>query len=222
MLFFSSNGDPPLHPRFNWDARAVARRQPSRSSSSPQPPRIPPSTRSSAPLLSRSTHLTPPTRRSPTSLDAAARGRPGVEAADFVLADEARDHLVTQAVAMPGVPSRHWAAAGWRDGIPGAEPERPVTITSPTPGRPSPTPRFPIRPGGDRRYDVASALIRSCGVDAALHLARMLGRGPRFIARRIVIAASEDVGMGPDDRPRAAVASIVRTVAQIRMPRRGL
>ncbi|MDQ2782368.1 MAG: replication-associated recombination protein A, partial [Actinomycetota bacterium] len=54
---------------------------------------------------------------------------------------------------------------------------------------------------GDQHYDVASALIKSMrgsDVDAALHyLARMLeaGEDPRFIARRIVIAASEDVGM---------------------------
>ena len=54
---------------------------------------------------------------------------------------------------------------------------------------------------GDQHYDVASALIKSMrgsDVDAALHyLARMLeaGEDPRFIARRVVIAASEDVGM---------------------------
>ena len=59
---------------------------------------------------------------------------------------------------------------------------------------------------GDQHYDVASALIKSMrgsDVDAALHyLARMLeaGEDPRFIARRIVIAASEDVGHGRPDR----------------------
>ena len=53
---------------------------------------------------------------------------------------------------------------------------------------------------GDQHYDIASALIKSMrgsDVDAALHyLARMLeaGEDPRFIARRVVIAASEDVG----------------------------
>jgi putative ATPase len=54
---------------------------------------------------------------------------------------------------------------------------------------------------GDAHYDVTSAFIKSMrgsDVDAALHwLARMLvaGEDPRFIARRIVIFASEDVGM---------------------------
>ena len=54
---------------------------------------------------------------------------------------------------------------------------------------------------GDAHYDVISAFIKSMrgsDVDAALHwLARMLvaGEDPRFIARRLVIFASEDVGM---------------------------
>ncbi|MER7460156.1 replication-associated recombination protein A [Micromonospora sp. NPDC126480] len=54
---------------------------------------------------------------------------------------------------------------------------------------------------GDAHYDVVSAFIKSMrgsDVDAALHwLARMLvaGEDARFIARRLVIFASEDVGM---------------------------
>jgi putative ATPase len=54
---------------------------------------------------------------------------------------------------------------------------------------------------GDAHYDVVSAFIKSMrgsDVDAALHyLARMLAAGEdaRFIARRIVIFASEDIGM---------------------------
>lgn len=53
---------------------------------------------------------------------------------------------------------------------------------------------------GDDHYDAASALIKSIrgsDPDAALYwLARMLeaGEDPRFLARRIVIAASEDIG----------------------------
>jgi putative ATPase len=53
---------------------------------------------------------------------------------------------------------------------------------------------------GDNHYDVASAFIKSMrgsDPDAALHyLARMIegGEDPRFIARRIVICAAEDVG----------------------------
>ena len=54
---------------------------------------------------------------------------------------------------------------------------------------------------GDQHYDVISAFIKSVrgsDVDAALHyLARMLeaGEDPRFIARRLMISASEDIGM---------------------------
>ena len=57
-------------------------------------------------------------------------------------------------------------------------------------------------------------------VDAALHyLARMLeaGEDPRFIARRIVIAASEDVGMADPSALQTAVAAM-HAVAQIGMP----
>ena len=55
-------------------------------------------------------------------------------------------------------------------------------------------------PNGDDHYDVASAFIKSIrgsDPDAALYwLARMLesGEDPRFIARRLVISASEDIG----------------------------
>ena len=72
-------------------------------------------------------------------------------------------------------------------------------------------------------YDVASALIKSIrgsAADAALHyLARMLeaGEDPRFIARRIVISASEDVGMGDPTALQTAVAAM-HAVAQIGMP----
>lgn len=56
-------------------------------------------------------------------------------------------------------------------------------------------------PTGDEHYDVASAFIKSMrgsDPDAAIYwLARMLegGEDPRFIARRLVIFASEDIGM---------------------------
>lgn len=55
-------------------------------------------------------------------------------------------------------------------------------------------------PAGDDHYDVASAFIKSIrgsDPDASLYwLARMLesGEDPRFVARRLVIAASEDIG----------------------------
>ncbi|MGW0810113.1 replication-associated recombination protein A [Nonomuraea sp. NPDC002799] len=66
---------------------------------------------------------------------------------------------------------------------------------------------------GDQHYDVISAFIKSMrgsDADAALHyLARMIeaGEDPRFIARRIVIFASEDVGMADPACLQTAVAA---------------
>ncbi|MFZ1288097.1 MAG: replication-associated recombination protein A, partial [Candidatus Phosphoribacter sp.] len=76
---------------------------------------------------------------------------------------------------------------------------------------------------GDQHFDVASALIKSMrgsDADAALHyLARMLeaGEDPRFVARRVVIAASEDVGLADPTALQTAVAAL-HAVAQIGMP----
>jgi putative ATPase len=76
---------------------------------------------------------------------------------------------------------------------------------------------------GDQHYDVASALIKSIrgsDVDAALHyLARMVSAGedPRFIARRLVISASEDIGMADPTALLTAVAA-ADAVAFIGMP----
>jgi putative ATPase len=67
--------------------------------------------------------------------------------------------------------------------------------------------------GRDSHYDEASAFIKSIrgsDVDAGLFwLARMLDRGedPRFIARRLVILASEDVGLADPDALSIAVAA---------------
>jgi len=66
---------------------------------------------------------------------------------------------------------------------------------------------------GDQHYDVVSAFIKSVrggDVDAALHyLVRMLeaGEDPRFVARRIVVLASEDVGMADPTALGVAVAA---------------
>ena len=76
---------------------------------------------------------------------------------------------------------------------------------------------------GDQHYDVASAFIKSMrgsDVDAALHyLARMVvaGEDPRFIARRIVIAAAEEVGMADPSALQTAVAA-AQAVQLIGMP----
>lgn len=77
--------------------------------------------------------------------------------------------------------------------------------------------------GGGQHYDIASALIKSVrgsDVDAALHyLARMVdaGEDPRFIARRLVILASEDIGMADPSALQTAVAAM-QAVSFIGMP----
>jgi putative ATPase len=76
---------------------------------------------------------------------------------------------------------------------------------------------------GDQHYDVISAFIkaiRGSDVDAALHyLARMVeaGEDPRFIARRLVVHASEDVGMADPTALQIAVAA-AHAVQFIGMP----
>ncbi len=76
---------------------------------------------------------------------------------------------------------------------------------------------------GDQHYDVISAFIKSIrgsDVDAALHyLARMVeaGEDPRFIARRLVILASEDIGLADPTALTTAVAA-AQAVQLIGMP----
>ncbi|GCB56387.1 replication-associated recombination protein A [Rhodococcus erythropolis] len=76
---------------------------------------------------------------------------------------------------------------------------------------------------GDQHYDVISAFIKSIrgsDVDAALHyLARMLtaGEDPRFIARRLVVHASEDIGMADPMALQTATAA-AQAVQLIGMP----
>jgi len=76
---------------------------------------------------------------------------------------------------------------------------------------------------GDEHYDVISAFIKSIrgsDVDAALHyLARMIeaGEDPRFIARRIIISAAEDIGMADPNALTIAV-SAAEAVQLIGMP----
>ncbi len=66
---------------------------------------------------------------------------------------------------------------------------------------------------GDAHYDTASAFIKSIrgsDPDAALYwLAKMLhaGEDPRFIARRLVISASEDIGLADSNALRVAMAA---------------
>jgi putative ATPase len=76
---------------------------------------------------------------------------------------------------------------------------------------------------GDQHYDVTSALIKSIrgsDVDAALHyLARMVeaGEDPRFLARRLVILASEDIGLADPTALQTAVA-VAEAVSFVGLP----
>jgi putative ATPase len=76
---------------------------------------------------------------------------------------------------------------------------------------------------GDQHYDVISAFIKSIrgsDVDAALHyLARMIeaGEDPRFIARRLIVSASEDIGLAHPAALTTAVAA-AQAVQLIGMP----
>ena len=80
-----------------------------------------------------------------------------------------------------------------------------------------------VRWSKDQHYDVASAFIKSMrgsDVDASLHyFARMIeaGEDPRFIARRIMIAASEEIGMAAPEVLTTCV-SVAQGVALIGMP----
>lgn len=76
---------------------------------------------------------------------------------------------------------------------------------------------------GDQHYDVVSAFIKSVrgsDADAAVHyLARMLegGEDPRFVARRIMILASEDIGLADPQALQVATAA-AQSVALVGMP----
>ncbi|HEX7259699.1 MAG TPA: replication-associated recombination protein A [Candidatus Saccharimonadia bacterium] len=77
--------------------------------------------------------------------------------------------------------------------------------------------------GGEFHYNLISAFIKSMrggAVDAALfYLARMLeaGEDPKFIARRIVIFASEDIGAADHSMLQLAVATF-QAIERIGMP----
>ncbi|PPF86275.1 AAA family ATPase [Subtercola sp. Z020] len=76
---------------------------------------------------------------------------------------------------------------------------------------------------GDEHYDVISAFIKSVrgsDADAAIHyLARMIeaGEDPRFIARRIIISAAEDIGMA-DPQALVIATAAADAVQFIGMP----
>ena len=181
-----------------------------------------------APLLSRSmlVSLVPLTDDEVADVvTAAVTDERGLDAA-YRLDDDARHHLVRLAGgdARRALTFLEAAAGVAEDALaPGAaRPEvLPITLTQCEQAVAQAAVRYDRT--GDQHYDVASALIKSMrgsDVDAALHyLARMLeaGEDPRFIARRVVIAASEDVGLADPTALQTAVAAM-HAVAQIGMP----
>jgi len=181
-----------------------------------------------APLLSRSMLVTlvPLTDDEVADVLTAAVTDPRGLAGAYTLDDDARDHLVRLA----GGDARRAltfleAAAGVADDsvAPGADRPDAVPITLAVSEQAVAHAAVRYDRTGDQHYDVASALIKSMrgsDADAALHyLARMLeaGEDPRFIARRVVIAASEDVGLADPTALQTAVAAM-HAVAQIGMP----
>ncbi len=158
-------------------------------------------------------------------LDAAVTEPRGLDGA-VTLAGAARDHLVRVAGgdARRALTALEAAAGVALDAEPiGADRSGPVPITLAQVEQAVAQAAVRYDRAGDQHYDVASALIKSMrgsDADAALHyLARMLeaGEDPRFIARRVVIAASEDVGLADPTALQTAVAAL-HAVAQIGLP----
>ena len=144
----------------------------------------------------------------------------------YTLSEEGADHLVRlaggdgrrsltylEAAALVAGPSTQGGASG--DG--------PVLITAEHVERAVDRHAVRYDRSGDQHYDVVSAFIKSMrgsDPDAALHyLARMIeaGEDPRFIARRVVVHASEDVGMADPTALQTAVAA-AQAVELIGMP----
>ncbi len=144
----------------------------------------------------------------------------------YTLSEEGADHLVRlaggdgrrsltylEAAALVAGPSPQGGASG----------AEPVLITAEHVERAVDRHAVRYDRSGDQHYDVVSAFIKSMrgsDPDAALHyLARMIeaGEDPRFIARRVVVHASEDVGMADPTALQTAVAA-AQAVELIGMP----
>ncbi|MGZ0153181.1 replication-associated recombination protein A [Kribbella sp. WER1] len=191
-----------------------------------------------SPLLSRSLLLTLESLTDDdisSLLDRALTDERGLNG-EVELAADARDHLLRMAggdarraltyleAAAGGARAKHDQAVKYQEA--GAEPaEVPERAYIDLVTLETAVDRAAVRydRAGDQHYDVASALIKSIrgsDVDAAMHyLARMIeaGEDPRFIARRLVISASEDIGMGDPTALGVAVAA-AEAVQLIGMP----
>jgi putative ATPase len=138
------------------------------------------------------------------------------------LTDEAEDHLVRLAAgdvrkALTALEAA--AASAHAAGV--------TTVDLPTAERAVDVAAVRYDRDGDAHYDVTSAFIKSMrgsDPDAALHwLARMLvaGEDPRFIARRLVIFASEDIGMA-DPQALLVATAAAQAVQLIGLPEASL
>jgi putative ATPase len=162
-----------------------------------------------SPLLSRSLLLTlePLTdEQIGQVIDRALADKRGLDGT-VTLADDAREHVVRLSA---GDARR---ALTYLESAAGALAEGESLIDLPTAEKAVDRAAVRYDRAGDQHYDVASALIKSIrgsDVDAALHyLARMAeaGEDPRFLARRLVILASEDIGLADPSALQTAVAA---------------
>ena len=140
------------------------------------------------------------------------------------LADgDARRALTTLEAAAGSAEARAEARAEAQDAEPGESDSGPILIELEDAERALDRAAVRYDRAADQHYDVTSALIKSLrgsDVDAALHyLARMLeaGEDARFIARRLVIAASEEIAMADPGALQTAVAA-AQAVQLIGMP----
>jgi putative ATPase len=181
-----------------------------------------------SPLLSRSLLLTlqPLTADDIEALLVRAVADERGLAGRVALSDEALEHLVRLAAgdARRGLTALE-AAAGvaWGETGGTGEDGAPVLVELGHAERAMDRAALRYDRAGDQHYDITSAFIKSMrgsDVDAALHyMARMLeaGEDPRFVARRIMVHASEDVGMADPTALQTAVAA-AQAVQLIGMP----
>ena len=132
---------------------------------------------------------------------AAADREHGLGGFDLTLTDEAADHLaaMSDGDARRALAALEIAVLSQMD-RPGAGPDIDIIVDLAVAAESIQRKAIPYDAAGDMHYDVISAMIKSIrgsDPDAAVYwLARMLeaGEDPRFIARRIVISAAEDIG----------------------------
>jgi putative ATPase len=170
-----------------------------------------------SPLLSRSLLLTlrPLTDEDVSGLITRALTSDHGLAGAYALDDQAREMILRLAGgdARRALTYLEEAAAGAASTRPDANASEPMIITTDILEQAVDKAAIRYDRAGDQHYDVISAFIKSIrgsDPDAALHyLARMIvaGEDPRFIARRLMVHASEDIGLADPTALPAAVAA---------------